>query len=120
VGLFDPAYRMYYEDADLSARVRRAGYRVVVEPRAKVWHLVSASAGRQAPLSCYQKTRYRVRFYRQHTAGAWLWPACAMLSAQELVRVAGHWMHRAPDLASARWRGLRDGLKERIDTHGGI
>ena len=108
---------MYYEDADLSARVGRAGYRILVEPRARVWHLVAASAGRQAPLSCYQKTRYRMRFYRQHTTKAWVWPACLMVGAQELARVAGHWAHRSPELAKARWRGLRDGLKDEIERH---
>jgi GT2 family glycosyltransferase len=120
VGLFDPAYRMYYEDADLSARVRRAGFRLVIEPRARVWHLVAATAGRQAAMSCYQKTRYRMRFYRQHTARFWIMPACVMLGAQELARAVTHWLHRAPDLASARWRGLRDGLKEKMHGHRGI
>jgi GT2 family glycosyltransferase len=117
-GLFDPSYRMYYEDADLSARVRRAGFRLVVEPRARMWHLVSASAGRQAAVSCYQKTRYRMRFYRQHTAKFWVWSTCALLMAQELARATLHWVQGERDLAFARWRGLRDGSTEEIDGHG--
>ncbi len=45
VGLLDEAYYMYSEDADWSARFHRAGYTILYEPRAKVWHKLSVSAG---------------------------------------------------------------------------
>ncbi len=45
IGLLDESYYMYTEDADWCMRARRAGYRVMYEPRAKVWHRVSVSAG---------------------------------------------------------------------------
>jgi len=45
VGLLDETYFMYAEDADWSLRFRRAGYTIVYEPRAKVWHKLSVSAG---------------------------------------------------------------------------
>jgi GT2 family glycosyltransferase len=42
---FDPAYRIaYYEDADLCFRLRKAGFRLVYEPRARVTHARSVSA----------------------------------------------------------------------------
>ena len=37
-GLFDPAYFMFFEDTDLGQRLRRAGWRLLVEPRARAWH----------------------------------------------------------------------------------
>ena len=45
VGLLDEAYFMYTEDADWCLRARRAGYQIFFEPRARVWHKVSVSAG---------------------------------------------------------------------------
>jgi GT2 family glycosyltransferase len=44
-GMLDELYFMYSEDADWSMRVRNAGYRIVFEPQAKVWHRLSVSAG---------------------------------------------------------------------------
>jgi GT2 family glycosyltransferase len=45
VGLLDESFFMYTEDADWCMRVRRAGYRIVYEPGAKIWHKLSVSAG---------------------------------------------------------------------------
>ncbi|HEY3347255.1 MAG TPA: glycosyltransferase family 2 protein [Nitrospirota bacterium] len=45
VGLLDPAYFMYAEDADLSLRAGRAGWKLLFVPGGKVWHKVSASSG---------------------------------------------------------------------------
>lgn len=39
VGLFDPAYFLYYEESDLGMRMGKAGYKILAEPRAKVYHL---------------------------------------------------------------------------------
>ena len=45
IGMLDETYYMYTEDADFCMRARRAGFRVVYEPRARVMHKVSVSAG---------------------------------------------------------------------------
>jgi GT2 family glycosyltransferase len=46
-GLMLPEYGAYYEDVDLSFRMRWAGYRCVYEPGSRVFHRESASYGRQ-------------------------------------------------------------------------
>lgn len=44
-GLFDESFWMYYEDLDLSWRLRLAGWRIHYEPRAVVEHEHAASSG---------------------------------------------------------------------------
>jgi GT2 family glycosyltransferase len=43
VGLFDDAYFAYHEDVDWCLRARRAGYRIMWDPRSRVFHRGSAS-----------------------------------------------------------------------------
>lgn len=46
VGAFPEEFGAYFEDIDLAFRIRRAGFTVIYEPRARVFHHVSASYGR--------------------------------------------------------------------------
>ncbi len=43
VGFFDKRYFFAWEETDLCYRARRAGYLVMIQPKAKVWHKVSKS-----------------------------------------------------------------------------
>lgn len=45
-GGFPEHFGAYFEDVDLSFRLRRHGFEIVYEPRAVVWHRVSGSYGR--------------------------------------------------------------------------
>ena len=48
VGGFDERYFLYYEDVDLCARLRLAGMRILLEPRAEVVHLAQRQSRRSA------------------------------------------------------------------------
>lgn len=45
LGGFDPAYALYAQDLDFCVRLRRAGFRVALEPRARVTHHLGATIG---------------------------------------------------------------------------
>ncbi len=49
VGLFDPTYFMYYEDTDLSWRMRRSGWLTRTCPRSVIYHRLGATAGSSWP-----------------------------------------------------------------------
>lgn len=62
IGLFDDRYFLYLEDADLSVRTRRAGFRIRYEPRAIIWHKNAQSSGVGSSLQDYYFTRNRLLF----------------------------------------------------------
>ena len=57
VGLLDERYFIYYEETDLCARVRKAGYRVVYQPAARLWHKVSRTFGAGSEFTLYYMYR---------------------------------------------------------------
>jgi GT2 family glycosyltransferase len=60
VGSFDDSFFMYYEDTDLSLRLRRKGWRLVYTPEARVRHVHSATAVEWSPTFCYYTERNRL------------------------------------------------------------
>jgi GT2 family glycosyltransferase len=80
IGILDETYYMYSEDADWSMRARRAGYRIMYEPRAKIWHKLSVSAGGHT--SWYKmKNKFmgNFRFFARY-ASWYQWPVFPWLS----------------------------------------
>ncbi len=63
VGIFDNKYFLYYEDSDLSQRIKRAGYKIIYSPDAILWHNNAVSAGGSgSPLQDYYISRNRMIF----------------------------------------------------------
>lgn len=44
IGLMPEKYFLYFEDVDWCLKARRAGYKCILVPEAKIWHKVSSSA----------------------------------------------------------------------------
>ncbi|WP_291044105.1 glycosyltransferase family 2 protein, partial [Herbiconiux sp.] len=60
VGLFDESLFMYYEDTDLSWRLRRAGWSIGYAPDATVRHAHAASSGTGTELFRFHNERNRI------------------------------------------------------------
>src|SRR5262249_39579813 len=72
VGAFPEEFGAYFEDIDLAFRLHRAGYGVIYEPRARVFHRVSASYGRPRRRLLEQQSLNEERvFWRNLPAGEW-------------------------------------------------
>ncbi len=65
LGPFDPGYPFYYEDADLSLRLHRRGFKTVLEPRSQMVHFFNRSAGKHEALAWSRYFVSRRRFFRK-------------------------------------------------------
>jgi GT2 family glycosyltransferase len=115
VGLLDRDLFFLYEDVDWSLRARRAGYRVYLAPRARVWHRVSAAAGGEhSPTIAYYDARNHIVVCRRHsplTGAAALGREFQIL----LIHLAGARRARRPiAYVGAVLRGWRDGRGGRL------
>jgi GT2 family glycosyltransferase len=98
VGMLDPRFFAYYEEAEWCVRVARAGFRILHVPQAKIWHKITPSARAGSPAVHYYMTRNRLLFLKVTGAGpkAWFHTLVA-----EYLRTLISWS------VKARWRHKR-------------
>ena len=76
IGLFDARYFAYYEDVDLAWRARRAGWRCLYAPEARVYHVHSATGGKLSGFKAYylglNKWRTLFKHYPFRQMAGWL------------------------------------------------
>jgi GT2 family glycosyltransferase len=104
VGGFDASLFMYYEDLDVSWRLRLGGLRIVHDPRARAVHRHAASSGSGSSLVRYQSMRNRLAVVARNGSASLLArvvvrtlvrflrdlarPAAAQLSGRDWARLA--------------------------------
>ena len=73
VGGFDESYFSYFEDVDLSFRLRLAGGRCLYVPQAEVYHVGSASSGKTSDFVIYHGHRNMVWTFFKDMPGYLFW-----------------------------------------------
>jgi GT2 family glycosyltransferase len=53
IGIFDDDFFAYYEDVDISFRAQLAGWKVLYEPKAEVYHRIGATSSRMKNFTVY-------------------------------------------------------------------
>jgi GT2 family glycosyltransferase len=64
--LFDPRFFLYFEDADLFIRLRKAGYALAIEPRAKGIHYYDGTGRSELESKKMMMARSRALFLEKH------------------------------------------------------
>ncbi|MBN8680021.1 MAG: glycosyltransferase family 2 protein [Chitinophagales bacterium] len=111
VGAMWEGYFLYYEELDWAERIRRAGFDIWLEPRARVWHKESYTLDKMGSIKTYYMARNRILFMRRQRKGPGLWGFYGYLgfvlvpvkAARSLL--AGNWQQ-----ALVFWRGIWSGL----------
>ena len=111
VGLLDETFFAYLEDVDFSFRARRAGFQILYEPSAIIYHKVSRSTLWDSPAYLYFNLRNRLLLRRRHSSwlqAAQYFPSFCWYYIRQFLRLALRWR----DTAGLRgaWYGLVDGL----------
>jgi GT2 family glycosyltransferase len=66
IGGFDPKYFLYWEDTDLSMRIKKDGYCIKYLPTAHIWHKNAGSSGVGSSLHDYFLSRNRLYFAHRY------------------------------------------------------
>lgn len=112
VGQFDSRYFIYHGDIDYCLRLRKAGYRILFVPNARIWHKVGASV-RKSGVAYYYLARNNINLMRKHTSGLRWQLFLSYFLGFHVWFMAGVYLayFRRLDIVRQHLRGVRDGLR---------
>jgi GT2 family glycosyltransferase len=131
-GPFDPEnFPISYEESDIARRINGAGFRILFNPAAKVWHDMEPprlGQGRNrlfhlgGPMRAYYMSRNRIIFHRMYSGrkqfaifvGIFLWLFTAFYLRIILLNSDKQIRERLR-IASGYMRGVIDGLSNRVE-----
>lgn len=119
VGLFDPGYFAYYEDADLAFRLARGGWRSWYVAGARAVHGFGQSFGADSPRRRRLLARNHLRFVATHLPLRRALPIAAGFTVlRALVRAPLELVRGRPAHAAAHWAGAAEGAAEAVGAMG--
>jgi GT2 family glycosyltransferase len=98
IGLLDPAYFAYHEDADWLLLAARAGITMYYQPTARLWHKVSSLSNSEPSFGEGYGARNRVYFLRKNFST----PVSLFWNAAYLARYLARWIRRTDSTARLR------------------
>ncbi len=123
VGPMADDFFLYYEELDWCERIRRAGYSVWIEPRARVYHKESLTVQALGALKTYYINRNRVYFMQRNYGGPHLALFYAYLLAvivpksTVLMALRGEWANLQAFWQGIGWNfGVKDNSWERLNN----
>jgi len=98
IGMFDERFFYYWEETEWCIRAQRAGWRVLVEPAAQLWHKGVQRNYRPKPSVSYYDTRNHLLLMRKHGAPLAAW---FVTTGQKLRTIVSYSVR-------PKWRDRRD------------
>ena len=121
VSFFDDRFFMYYEDVDLSFRIKKAGYNLIYQPASVIYHEAGVSLknktknkeGYLSPYIHYLNARNKLFFLKKHTV-IYLFPGVIIFNFFHAITFIGYFVVRGRFSKLSHFtKGLRDGLFEK-------
>jgi GT2 family glycosyltransferase len=107
-GGFDEDFFSYFEDVDLSFRMRLQGFRCLYVPQASVLHIGSASTGRVSPFAIYHGHRNLVWSYIKNMPATLFWLYLPLHLLMNIFFLLSFSLQGQP---GAIWRAKRDAFR---------
>lgn len=109
IGYMKDEYFLYYEETEWQTRAKKAGFKIMYVPSAKLWHKVAfSSKGLNSALPIYYLVRNHMFYIKEHWS-LWLKPAAYLFSYIEaLARITLYAAKRRKDFIRAVVLGVRD------------
>jgi hypothetical protein len=122
IGLLKEEFFIYYEDVDLSFRIRKAGFELGYEPASVIYHIAGMShkskvkgpEGFLNPKVHYLNARNRLWILKQHTRKGFV-PTVIVYQTGYYIAVSLYFILRGRFTKLGAWlKGIRDGLLQNI------
>ena len=106
---FDEDFFAYVEDADLSLRMKQAGYQLLYQPSARVLHHCSPPGTAPSPFQIRQRDQNRRRIMRKHVSLARRLPFLTRFYVTRVILLLGYVLARDWQRAQAILQGMGKG-----------
>lgn len=122
VGTLKEGYFIYYEDVDLSFRIKKAGYTLSYVPSSVIYHIAGMShksktkgkEGFVSPKVHYLNARNRIWCLKEHTP-VWAIPTVTLFNAFYFFSIGFYFIFRARWQKWQAWnKGMMEGLLHRV------
>ena len=122
IGLLKERYFIYYEDVDLSFRIKAAGYDLGYVPASVIYHIAGMShkskekgkEGFVSPKVHFLNARNRIWFLKQHTL-SWAVPSVVLFNVFYFFSIGFYFIFRARFQKWKAWnKGIWEGLTNRV------
>ncbi|MBU5592488.1 glycosyltransferase family 2 protein [Clostridium sp. MSJ-4] len=115
IGGLSEDYFMYFEDVDYCVRAKDAGFKIIYEPEATIYHKVSASTGgEESPFAVQWNTRNRIIFmekYKNKVSKATLYKGKVFFYTTRIIKYLQYLLKGRKDKAKSLLKGIKEGRK---------